>query len=295
LPTGVGLQETDTAIPDRRWVDAGAPAGVVWHAVPITWSVEPHALILLYEGQYDTADCQRALTEALSHAPGKPLLLDIRQVMTTPSAADTKERLDVMRRCMPPLQPRIAVIAADAARSGAANVMKVQAEKAGIEFRVFGAWESESARRWLGGGQQNADSTAKGVDEPAASPRGSETILLVDDDDSMRELAREVLTELGYRVIEARSARAALEAAVLQGGPIHLLMTDLMMPGMNGRELWLVFAPLHPEARALFVSGYGEGDIVRHGVLKAGTALLPKPFTPDGLALRVRQVLDGAL
>jgi hypothetical protein len=118
-------------------------------SMPITWSVEPDALVLVYKGDYGTVDFRRALTEALSHAHGKPLLLDGRESAMVSSAADTQERVDLMRSLMPPLQPRVAVVAADAVRSGVANVMKVQAERVGVEFQVFGNWELEDARLWL--------------------------------------------------------------------------------------------------------------------------------------------------
>jgi CheY-like chemotaxis protein len=261
--------------------------------MPVTWAVEPQALVLLFKGKYGAADIERALTEGLSKASGLPLLLDVRQAAAIPTAIDTQHRLDLMRLYMPPLQPRIAVMTADAARAGAARVMKVQAERVGVEFQVFGPWELDRARLWLSKDPQHAPPIAKVGGESESPTRGSETVLLVDDDDALRELTREVLTELGYSVLEARSASAALDAVALHGGAVHLLLTDLMMPGMNGRELWRALAPLHPEAKALFMSGYGQQDIVRHGVLKPETALLQKPFSHDALARAVRAVLGA--
>jgi two-component system cell cycle sensor histidine kinase/response regulator CckA len=127
--------------------------------------------------------------------------------------------------------------------------------------------------------------------KPPAPLRGSETILVVEDDESSRMLAFELLTDLGYRVIQASSGHAALEAAALHEGPVHLLLTDLLMPGMNGRELSLEFARLHPETKVLFISGYDPDEIVRHGVLKPGTVMLQKPFDVDTLARKVREIL----
>jgi two-component system cell cycle sensor histidine kinase/response regulator CckA len=123
-------------------------------------------------------------------------------------------------------------------------------------------------------------------------PRGSETILLVEDEAAFRLLAGHVLRELGYTVLEVRSGAAALETLAHYKVPVHLLLTDLMLPGMNGWEVWLAFAELYPEGKVVFMSGYDEIEILRRGILKPGTALLKKPFPPDALARKVREVLD---
>ena len=113
--------------------------------MPVTWVVESDALVLIFKGDYGTPDILRALKEARPRATGKPLFLDVRESTVTSSAAETQVRLDLMRSFMPPLQSRIAVIAADAARSGVANVMKAQAELAVVEYPDFAGWESERA------------------------------------------------------------------------------------------------------------------------------------------------------
>jgi two-component system cell cycle sensor histidine kinase/response regulator CckA len=123
----------------------------------------------------------------------------------------------------------------------------------------------------------------------------AETILLVDDEDLLRELTREVLVGLGYEVLDAPSGRAALEAAVLHRGPVHLLITDLLLPGMNGQDLWQTFAQLHPETRVLFISGYGDVAIVKRGIISPGTPILSKPFHMAALAEKVREVLDASV
>ncbi len=126
-------------------------------------------------------------------------------------------------------------------------------------------------------------------------PSGSETVLLVEDSDALREVAREILEELGYRVIEAPSSEKALEQARHLEGSIHLLLTDVVMPGMSGRELWERLSPSRPECRVLFMSGYTDDAILQHGVLESEAGFLSKPFSSATLARKVRQVLDRAL
>ncbi len=127
---------------------------------------------------------------------------------------------------------------------------------------------------------------------PARPATGSEAILLVEDADGVRRQARRVLAERGYRVIEAANPAAAL-AAVEGGGRIDLLLTDVVMPGMSGRELAERLSSAHPALRVLYMSGYTDEAIVHHGVLLPGTHFLQKPFSADGLAIKVREVLDG--
>jgi CheY-like chemotaxis protein len=127
--------------------------------------------------------------------------------------------------------------------------------------------------------------------EPAAV---SETILLVEDQEDLRVLAREFLEQRGYQVLAARNGAEALEAAGCHIGPIHLLVTDIVMPGMRGRELAEKLCSARPQAKVLYVSGYTDGSIVENGELGPGSAFLEKPFSSDALARKVRQVLNGA-
>ncbi len=127
---------------------------------------------------------------------------------------------------------------------------------------------------------------------PAASYRGTELVLLVEDEDGVRALVREVLQRHGYTVLETRSGGEAL-IAFEKNPNIQLLLTDVVLAQMNGRELAKRLAPQRPEMKVLFVSGYTEEAIVQHGVLDPGTAFLQKPFTPKALAKKVREVLDG--
>ena len=125
------------------------------------------------------------------------------------------------------------------------------------------------------------------------SRQGSETILVVEDQDEVRRLTRRILEARGYRVLVAANGAAALRLAHEQRGSIHLLVTDVVMPGMSGRELGLLLAAAHPTMKVLYLSGYTDESIVRHGVLEPGVAFLQKPFTADVLACKVREVLES--
>jgi CheY-like chemotaxis protein len=120
----------------------------------------------------------------------------------------------------------------------------------------------------------------------------SETVLLVEDEAALRNLAQEILRDQGCKVIAAGSGREALELAGSHKAPIDLLVTDVVMPGMDGRELADRLGPVHPETRCLFMSGYTDDAVVRRGVREEGMPFLQKPFTIDALALKVREVLD---
>src|SRR3989338_3474274 len=130
---------------------------------------------------------------------------------------------------------------------------------------------------------------------PTASLSGSETILVVEDEERLRKLVCRVLREKGYTVLEASSGQEALRASAAHKGPIHLLATDVVMPELSGRETADILSLKRPETRVLYMSGYTDEAIVRHGILEEGVQFLPKPFTPEALARKVREVLDGVL
>ena len=127
----------------------------------------------------------------------------------------------------------------------------------------------------------------------AALVGGTETILVVEDEEAVRRLTCRSLEAQGYEVLPAASASEALLLLEKHAGEIHLLITDVVMPDVSGRELARSAAPLRPLMKVLFMSGYTDNVIVHHGVLDAGTAFLQKPFTPRSLAQKVREVLDA--
>jgi CheY-like chemotaxis protein len=132
----------------------------------------------------------------------------------------------------------------------------------------------------------------------AVAPRtlhGAETILLVEDEEQIRNLGRQILTGSGYNVLVADSPHDALAICQNYDGPIHLLLTDVVMPLMNGRELAERATVLRPAMKVLYVSGYTDDTIVHHGVLEEGVAFLQKPLTPDALRCKLRDVLDTEL
>jgi two-component system cell cycle sensor histidine kinase/response regulator CckA len=122
---------------------------------------------------------------------------------------------------------------------------------------------------------------------------GTETILLVDDDEPVRLVVRAILQKNGYCVIEASNAGEALLHAETHPGFIHLLVTDVVMPKMSGPVLAQRLAASRPGMKVLCMSGYTDDSIVRHGIIDGSLAFLQKPVTPQGLARKVREVLDG--
>jgi CheY-like chemotaxis protein len=167
--------------------------------------------------------------------------------------------------------------------------IRVDSERGkGTTFRVF-LPRVEVASRSADAATAPETVTAAGA--PPHRSRG-ESILLVEDAQPVRGVVREILEMQGYEVIEASHGAEALTLEAAHEGPIHLLLTDVVMPEMSGRELAQRLVPLRPEMSVLYISGYTDDAIVRHGVLEAGIAFLPKPFTPDALAAKVREILD---
>ena len=127
----------------------------------------------------------------------------------------------------------------------------------------------------------------------AENLRGTESILLAEDSESLRKLAQSNLESAGFRVLSAQSGEEALEIATRHGSTFDLLLTDVVMPGMNGRVLAEKLSPRQPGMKVLYMSGYTDSFIAGHGVLEPGTNLLHKPFTEEVLIRKVREVLDG--
>jgi CheY-like chemotaxis protein len=129
--------------------------------------------------------------------------------------------------------------------------------------------------------------------QPAGQPqRGTETILLVEDDPSVRTLVRDELRKLGYRVLEAKNGLEACLLATQQTGLVQLLLTDVVMPGMGGRELAQHLSVIKPDLRTLFISGYMDDIGIMAGQEEGTSSFLQKPFTPEVLARAVRNLLD---
>jgi signal transduction histidine kinase len=123
-------------------------------------------------------------------------------------------------------------------------------------------------------------------------PPGKETLLLVEDEEAVRAITRHVLQLCGYTILEASHGAEAIKICENNPGPIHLLMTDVVMPGMGGRQLAETLLSRQPDMKVLYLSGYTDDAVVRHGVLEAGANFLQKPFTPGSLAQKVREILD---
>ncbi len=152
----------------------------------------------------------------------------------------------------------------------------------GTTFRIY-------LPRVSGAGEGVAGETSITLTEV---PPGHETILLVEDETTLRELARQYLETLGYKVLEAAGPAMALEISRAHEGPIHLLLTDVIMPGMNGRELAQRMVAVRKQTRVLYMSGYSASVVGANGTLDAGIDLLQKPFALPLLKVKVRQVLD---
>jgi CheY-like chemotaxis protein len=124
-------------------------------------------------------------------------------------------------------------------------------------------------------------------------PRGTETVLVLEDDQTVRDMAVRILKRLGYDVLVAADGEEALDLAGQRAGDVDLLMSDVVMPGMNGRELAERLQRRDPRLRVLYTSGYTENTIAHHGVLEQGLRFIGKPYTPQALARKLREILDG--
>ncbi|MCX6620073.1 MAG: response regulator, partial [Acidobacteria bacterium] len=139
---------------------------------------------------------------------------------------------------------------------------------------------------------EEAIAVAEVAARPAAPARGKETVLLVEDEGTVRLLVREILESHGYSVLEARHGVEGFDLACRHAGSIDLLLTDVVMPQMSGRELAEKLAPLRPDTHILFMSGYTDDAVVANGTVAPGSDFIQKPFTPETLARRIRTLLD---
>jgi two-component system cell cycle sensor histidine kinase/response regulator CckA len=141
-----------------------------------------------------------------------------------------------------------------------------------------------------------AEGATRKRQEPVAGEKvagGTETILLAEDEPDLRELARIFLEGYGYKVLEAAGAEQAIQMAAMFSGPIHLLLTDVIMPGMSGRQLAENILSQRPQTKIVYMTGYTDDMVVQHKVLEPGVMLLQKPFSKVDLGLKVRSMLDG--
>jgi two-component system cell cycle sensor histidine kinase/response regulator CckA len=167
------------------------------------------------------------------------------------------------------------------AQSGGHIVVESEPGK-GACFRVYFPWVADSVQ------------DGYPVLKPPSTVSGTETVLLVEDEEIVRKLARSVLENKGYTVLEAPNGAAAIAFCNEYPGPIHLLITDIMMPEMSGRELAVYLRASKPKARIIYMSGYAEDAVAHHGALDRETPFLPKPFSMIHLLTKVREVLDSA-
>jgi len=156
----------------------------------------------------------------------------------------------------------------------------------GATFRIF-LPRTEEARAAV------PTTVPRETSHSGAPPGGTETVLLVEDEGQLRVLARDILRGAGYQVLDAPNAAEALRAAERHAGPIHLLLTDVVMPHGGGRELARRLGATRPRVRVLFMSGYTDDAIVQQSGVDPGISFLPKPITPDALLRKVRETLDG--
>ena len=140
---------------------------------------------------------------------------------------------------------------------------------------------------------EEAAESVRASEAPRRPIAGAETILLVEDEEAVRALAARILQDLGYKVLESTSPEDALQIGERLKEPIHLLLTDVVLPRMSGRKIAEHLAFLRPDIKVLYMSGYTDDTVFRNGVLETGTAFLQKPFTPTGLARKTREVLDA--
>lgn len=170
---------------------------------------------------------------------------------------------------------------------------------------MFGIVRQSEGHIWLYS-EPDAGTTFKiyfprtdGLPEPVSprkaprSMRGAETVLLVEDEDQVRTVTAEMLRKFGYHVLEARSPGEALLISEQHPVTIHILLTDVIMPKMNGRQLAERIAAARPNIRVIYMSGYTDNVITHHGVLDSDVAFVQKPLTPEPLLAKVRQVLDA--
>jgi len=174
---------------------------------------------------------------------------------------------------------------------GLATVYGIVKQAGGFIWVYSEPGQGTSFKIYLPAVDATAERTTAAATTPA--PRGTETVLLVEDAAAVRAVTKQILERQGYTVLEAPDGEAGLRLAQRHRGVIHLLLTDVVMPRVGGRELAEQLTRLRPDVKVLYASGYTDDSVVRHGILESGTAYLQKPFSPESLARKVRDVLDA--
>lgn len=123
--------------------------------------------------------------------------------------------------------------------------------------------------------------------------RGTETVLLVEDEEPLRKVVIELLTQIGYNVLSAPNGKEAMRVAEAYPDKIHLLITDVLMPEIDGPELAKALCILRPDLKVIYISGYTDSSLAPEGILPSGTVLVNKPFSVRVLSAKMREVLDG--
>jgi PAS domain S-box-containing protein len=176
---------------------------------------------------------------------------------------------------------------------GLSTVYGIVKQSDGYVWAYSEPGQGTTFKLYLPAAERQAESPA--VAPPAAATPGrGEAVLVVEDDKGVRWMTRRVLEDAGYRVLEAAEGAAALDLLQRNGAAVQLVLTDVVMPGMGGRELAGRLASLRQELPVIFTSGYTDGEIVRRGLLEPGAVLVQKPFTPDAIVRVVRERLDAA-
>jgi CheY-like chemotaxis protein len=176
---------------------------------------------------------------------------------------------------------------------GLSTVYGIVKQSEGYVWAYSEPGEGSTFKLYLPAVEQEAANTQVPAQPPAGRGRG-EVILVVEDDEGVRGMTRRILVDAGYEVREAPDGRSALELLGRDGATVRLVVTDVVMPDMGGRDLAARLATLRPDIAVLFTSGYTDGEIVRRGLLQPGAAFVQKPFDPDTIARIVRERLDSA-
>jgi two-component system, cell cycle sensor histidine kinase and response regulator CckA len=175
---------------------------------------------------------------------------------------------------------------------GLATVYGIVKQSAGSVWAYSEPGRGSTFKIYLPRSEELVSEVGQAMQRPKSTV-GSETVLVVEDEQGVRSLVCDALAAQGYKVLEAHSPLKAVSIMGSYTEPIHVLLTDVVMPQVSGKVLANHMAAVHPESRVLYMSGYTDDAVVRHGILEADTFFLQKPFTSRALVQKVREVLDS--